>query len=496
MFGGSFCRLVFVLLLVVSCSNKPEVESTLIILLPDDILSIEPNREFETITDSVLCNIYEPLVGFDKDMHLTPVLAESWQNPKPDEWRFNLRKNVRFHDGTEVTASLLREILLSIQSDKQLEAATFLEQIREISATNENTLTIKTKAPYAFLTKLPFVYFSKQNKNAEKAPALVGTGPFRMKDRKNGKEIRLEGWKEYWGTRPPFDEVLYIPVQDSMERYKKVIRGEADIAYEIPHRINQNSNDAINVISRPGLAVIYVGLNVRGSEKNPTCDVRVRRAMHLALDRQQIVEKVLRGNGVVSTQPIAPSVFGFNPDIGYTAQDLQQARRLLKDAGYENGFKIRLDFNNSRISTAKMIQDHLKTIGIKVELNGMMSQGLSDTVKSGMSQMYLIGWDCSSGDASEFYEFCLHTPINGYGVGNYGGYSNSEIDGIARKNMLIVDHKERKKLLQHAARMVMEDLPVLPLYVEDDIYAMKKTIHFDPRADHEIKLIDVKIRKQ
>ncbi|HSE39626.1 MAG TPA: ABC transporter substrate-binding protein, partial [Acidobacteriota bacterium] len=100
MFRGTISRLLLVIAVAVSCSSKPDVQSSLTILLPDDILSTEPNREFETITDSVLCNVYDPLVGFDKDMHLTPVLAESWENPKPDEWRFALRKNVRFHDDT------------------------------------------------------------------------------------------------------------------------------------------------------------------------------------------------------------------------------------------------------------------------------------------------------------------------------------------------------------------------------------------------------------
>jgi peptide/nickel transport system substrate-binding protein len=496
MFRGIISRLFLVVVLAASCTSNEEVRSSLTILLPDDILSTEPNREFETITDSVLCNVYDPLVGFDKDMHLTPALAESWGNPKPDEWRFQLRKNVHFHDGTPVTAPLLREILLQIQSNKHLEAATFLEQIDDIIPVNNYTLAIKTKAPFAFLTKLPFIYFSKQSAKPEQFPGLVGTGAFYLKHRKIGVEIRLKASEKYWGTKPHFDEVVYHPVHDSMERYKKLLRGEADIAYQVPPQITQQEQSTMRILSRPGLAVTYLGLNVRQSETNPLDDLRVRRALHLALDRKQIVEKVLRGNGVVSTQPIAPSVFGFNPDIGYTAPDLQHAQNLLKEAGYENGFKIRLDFNNSRISTAKMIQEHLKSIRVDVELNGMMNQGLFDTVKSGMSQMYLIGWDCSSGDASEFYEFCLHTQIDGFGLGNYGGYSNIEIDNIAKRNMRIVNHNERKQVLQRAAKMTMEDLPVLPLYVEDDIYATKKNIHFDPRADHEIKLIDIKLTEQ
>jgi peptide/nickel transport system substrate-binding protein len=487
-----FCLfVVFPLLLAAACSKTDPKNQTLTILLPDDILSLEPNRNFETITDAVLFNIYEPLVGFDKDMNLKPMLASSWENPKPDEWRFHLRNNVLFHDGTPLTAGVVREILLGIKKDDTLEAAGFLEPIHEISTPDEQTVAFITRKPYALLTKLPFVYLSKPNSKGD-FPKLVGTGAYLLEDSKKGEWIKLRASKNYWGGKTSFEEVTYIPVRDANERFRRLSQSEADIIYAAPPKTQEAASAEINFVARPGLAVLYLSLNIQNSPANPLSDVRVRKALHLALNRQEIVDKVLSGNGIVSTQPVAPSVFGYNPNIGLPEYNPDKAKMLLAESGYQNGFALRLDYNTSRTSTAELVKNHFADIGVSLQMNGLQSEALNEVAKSGTSQLLLIGWDCSSGDASEFYEFCMHTPSNYYGDGNYGFYSNQTIDQIATTNMMITDQRERKSLLQKAASIVMEDLPVLPLYVEDDIYAVRHGIEFAPRADHEIRLIDVK----
>jgi peptide/nickel transport system substrate-binding protein len=111
---------------------------------------------------------------------------------------------------------------------------------------------------------------------------------------------------------------------------------------------------------------------------------------------------------------------------------------------------------------------------------------------AGKSNLFLIGWDCSTGEASEFYEFCLHTPAGHYGKGNYGGYSNPTIDEIAETNGAILDQRARRRLLQKAAVIAMEDLPVLPLWVRDDVYGVRADLTFRPRADAAVRLADVR----
>jgi peptide/nickel transport system substrate-binding protein len=130
---------------------------------------------------------------------------------------------------------------------------------------------------------------------------------------------------------------------------------------------------------------------------------------------------------------------------------------------------------------------------VHVELNVIDRRALYDAAKQGKSALFLVGWNFSSGEASEFYEFCLHTVTDRFGFSNYGAYSSPTIDRIAETNAAVLDQKERRTLLEQAATVAMEDLPVLPLYIEDDIYGARRGVSFEPRADGEIQLVDITV---
>jgi peptide/nickel transport system substrate-binding protein len=131
-------------------------------------------------------------------------------------------------------------------------------------------------------------------------------------------------------------------------------------------------------------------------------------------------------------------------------------------------------------------------VGVDVELKAHAKESFYNFLRTGKSDLYVLGWNCSSGESSEFYEFLLHSPTSRYGRGNYGSYSNPTIDRIAETNAAILDQRARRAMLEEAAAVVMQDLPVLPLYVEDDLYGVREDVLFSPRADSEIKLIDVR----
>jgi peptide/nickel transport system substrate-binding protein len=207
----------------------------------------------------------------------------------------------------------------------------------------------------------------------------------------------------------------------------------------------------VRSLSRPGLKVYYIGLNVRDVPTNPFRDVRVRRALHLGIDREAMVEKALSRRAAVATQPVAPAVFGYDPDVSRPLYDPAQARELLAQAGHGKGLRARLDVAVARAAVGRVLQDQLRAIGAELELNPVDNDAVYQLGVEGKSDLFLIGWDCSTGEASEFYEFCLHTPAGQYGKGNYGGYSNREIDTIAETNANILDPRARRRLLQKAA---------------------------------------------
>lgn len=480
------------LALVWAGCTPPASQDALTVLLSDDVLSLDPNRRVEQVSDSVLFNVFEPLVGFDDNLEVRTLLAESWEHPSPEQWRFRLRKGVVFHDGTPLTAGLVRDAFAALQhSGREVEASHFLEAIQSILAVDDLTLDIVTREPRALLSSLPFVYVAKKNA-AGSFPPLVGTGPYRIREHRPGERVVLEAAPGWRGPAPEFREVRFVPVRDAAERVGRLRDGRADIAYGVPPELATRQGEGYRFVSRPGLAVFYVGFNLRPAPGNPYTDPRVREAFHLAVDRQAIVDRVLLGRGEVATQPVSPVVFGYDPDLPRPRRDLERARRLMAEAGHPKGFKTRLDFRSSRLRVAKTLGESLRELGVEVELNGLDGDAFDTAVNSGKSELFFLGWDCSTGEASEFFEFLLHTPSERHGMGNYGAWSNAEVDRIAESNSAVLDVKARKRLLQRAAAIVMEALPVLPLYLQDEIYGVRDPVTFRPRADSEVRLADVK----
>jgi peptide/nickel transport system substrate-binding protein len=216
----------------------------------------------------------------------------------------------------------------------------------------------------------------------------------------------------------------------------------------------------------------------------------VRHALHLALDREEIVQRVYKGMAAVASQPVAPPVFGFNTRLPAPRPDLSAAARLLAEAGYARGFRTRLVISTARLELARLIAKQWRRVGVELGIDGVPSADVG-LVAAGGVPLYLLGWDCSTGEASEAYEFLLHTPDARYGRGNYGRYSNTVLDSIAEVNSAILDPLKRRRLLEEAASLVMHDLPILPLFVSEDIYGVREGIRYRPRTDNQVRLAAV-----
>lgn len=399
-----------------------------------------------------------------------------------------MRKNILFQDGTPLTAKEVRESILLVKKRPDWEISAFLTPLTDVQVVDDYTIDIITSKPYAILYKMPFVYITKPNQD-RKFPPYLGTGPFRVVEWTHGKSITLQRWERYWGQRPWIEQARFLPVTSPEERFNQLAQGNADIIYSAPPARAGRSYPGIRVLRRPGITVYYLGFNMRQEPENPFADLRVRQAFHMAINRREIIDSALQKNGAIPTQPVAPAVFGFDPAIPEPEYNVEKGKQLMVEAGFPDGFTTTLDYSNNRKNVADLLQKDLAKIGVTLELNGVDS--VYQYMDGNRSQFYLAGWDCSSGDASEFYEFCLHTPGGSYGEGNYGAYSNPRMDEIDETHAQSTDDLQRRRILQEAAALAMNDLPVLPIYMEDDIYAMKDDLKFEPRADAEIKLIEV-----
>jgi peptide/nickel transport system substrate-binding protein len=306
-----------------------------------------------------------------------------------------------------------------------------------------------------------------------------------------GGEIRLSRSNGYWGKRSDFESVSFLPVKDPVERLAKVNRGEADIAYDVPPALASGPGPS-RILRRPGVTLYYLGLDLRGGNSNPLRRKDVRLALHTAIDRERLVQEAQHGMAAAANQTAPSSIFGFNPKLVAPAPDPVRAQALLKQAGFPEGFALTIDAAREVLPAAQHVAADLQAVGLQAAVREGARHEVWDRAQQGRSQAFLVGWSFTSGESSEFFEYCLHTPTSSYGFFNYGHYSNPKIDAVAEENAAILDPTDRQRRLQEATTLVMEELPVLPLYVADDVYAVREGISFLPRPDGEIWLPDVR----
>ncbi len=493
--GGKLFRFISVALVCLalySCGKeKPRLDQLRILLWAQPTI-LNPNEDFDSLTDSVLFNVFEPLIAVDKDLKLKPALAAGWENPAPEIWRFHLRKDVRFHDGTPLNAEVVRSALADV-ARSNYETSGSLNSIKEFRIVDNFVIDLVTEKPSPILSRLAFVHIFKRNEG--NFPPFLGTGPYKITRWDPSTAIDLDHFEEYWGGHPEFKSAQFKSVPEGEKRLQMLASGQADIIYSVPfERVSLKIPGTI-LERHVGLAVYYLGFNLKDDPANPFRDVRVRLATHMAIQRQRLIDGPLLGNGSIPTQPVAPHVFGFDPGIPAPEYNIEKAKALMAEAGYPEGFATQLDFTTGRRQVAVLLQDDLSKINIRINLNGLDRNEVYSRAEKGLSDFFLAGWDCSSGDAIEFYEFNLHSRGGTLGQGNYGNYFNREMDEITEKQSYVTDERTRKLMLQKAAKLAMQDLPILPLFIEDDVYAMKDFLYFEPRADGQIKLIDVKRRQ-
>src|ERR1700724_1563338 len=310
------------------------------IALHSDPLTLDPHLRNEALTYSVMRNLYEGLTAFDAEMRIGPALAASWENPNDLTWVFHLRPGVRFHDGRELTAD---DVVWSIERARTLPASGFgsyVVAVDQVRARDRHTVELTTRRPYAILlNKLAFVLIVPAGSPPEiRQP--VGTGPYRLVSYQPGVRLALRSFDGYWGGA---SALIQEPGAENFQRLRATPR--------------------CRVLEQESLTVVFLLLK---TQRPPLSDVRVRRAIHLALDRPALVAAVLRAEGHPVGQMVGRSVFGYAPDIAPPPRDLAAARRLLAQAGYRGGIDLDLEFRPGRQATE--IRRPLAEAGIRLRL--------------------------------------------------------------------------------------------------------------------------------
>ncbi len=483
-----------------------------------DVRAMDPNTLNETVQNSLLANIYEPLVRRDKKLSVEPALAESWSQTSPVVWRFKLRPGVKWEDGSALSADDVVFSFGRIRS-KSSQQSDVVASIKEVRRVDDGTVDIETLGPDPILlSELTSVMIMNKawlikNNSAEPAivgtnenPALrlaMGTGPFRLTLREPDRRTVMEKNPGWW-DKPEhnIDRFEFTVINSAPTRVAALLSGEMDMIYSVPtqdiDRISKTPG--LKLIQGPELRTIYLGLDQFNNEllkstvkgKNPLKDRRVREAFALAIDENAIARVVMRGQAKPTWELWGQGITGFNAALNERPKtDIARAKALLAEAGYPDGFGITLDCPNDRyvndeaICTA--ISGMMAKVGIKVEVYARTKVKFFAEVGYPRyeTSFYMLGWTPATYDAHNALKQLMETRApGGHGLGNDGGYSNAHVDDLIAKIGVELDNTKRLAMIDDAMKTIQTDFGTIPLHQQTIVWAAKNNIELTQPADN------------
>ena len=474
-----------------------------------DVQSMDPQSLNESLQLSFMGSVYESLVGRGKDMSVVPLLATHWAQTSPTVWRFDLRRGVKFQDGTPFTAD---DVVFSFKraTDAGSDMRGYTAPIKEVRKVNDYVVDIETLAPFPILpdTLTVFAIMSKKWCEDNKAEKPVdrrkgientasfkanGTGPFRLKERQPSVRTVLVRNFNYWDkVESNVDEVVFTPIGSDATRVAALLSGEIDVMEPVPlqdiDRIK--SSAAYTVLQGPELRTIFLGMDQKRDEllfssvkgKNPFKDKRVRQAFYQAIDEETIKSRVMRGAATPTAEMVGPGVNGFQPDMNKRLPyDVEAAKKLMTEAGYPSGFEVTMNCPNDRYvndaAICQAVAANLARIGVKINLQAETKNTYFPKILRRDTSFYLLGWTPSTTDAHDALYNLMATPTDkGQGQYNLGSYSNAKLDELTAKIQTETDKAKRNEMIREAFKIHQDDVGHIPLHQQALAWASNKNV--------------------
>lgn len=464
--------------------NAASPDNDLVIALNNDIQKLDPHDTSDTLSISVSRASYEPLIGFDDNQELIPMLAESWAAAEDNvTYTFKLRQGVTFHDGEVFNAAAVVANYDRTLANDQLRQYRRVSLWESCTAVDEYTVEIVLKDPnVSFLNQFTQFYMVSPKALADTSIDLnkttVGTGPYVFAERVEGDFVKFTPNANYWGDKPTVDSLTFRAVLEDGSRVAMLQTGEADYIYPMPaiQAGTVNGVDNIEVIAKPSNIMRYVTLNTRVEAMS---DVRVRQAMNYAIDKQAYIAAIFSGYAEEVYSAFPSTIQHYSPQEPY-AYNIEKAKELMADAGYADGFTVTIWCDNTTNETrgAEFIQQQLALINITVEVLPMEANVISDKIyvdeKDATVEMWYVNWSASSFDPDGSMRNILHGDYIPPTSANTTYWQNAEFDALLDEARETTDPAKLEELYAQAQAIVWEEAPWLFLG-SDQVIAGAKT---------------------
>jgi peptide/nickel transport system substrate-binding protein len=513
--------LMTLILLGIGCGNgwaqAPGKGGTFVFGRGADSVGLDPAVVTDGESFRVTRNIYESLVEYKRDStEIIPGLAEFWvASPNGIEWKFELRRHVKFHDGTPFNAEAVVFNFERWMFEHHPHHKGVFEYwksmfggfpgfVKSVRAIDEFTVEFILEKPMApFLANLAMPMFGIASPTAIKKHGddyfknPVGTGAFRFREWRKDDRVVLERNPGYWGEKALLDRVIFRSIVDNSARLLELQAGSIDLMEFLnPDDIPTAKSDPnLQLFLRPSMNVGYLWWNV---EKEPFGKLEVRRAIAHAVNKRAIVEKLFGGIGIPATNMLPPSLWGYNDAVLDYEYDPPKARDYLAKAGLPNGFKTTLwampnprPYMPQPTKVAEAIQADLKVVGIETEIVTMDWATYLSKTREGEQDMYMLGWTGDNGDPDNFlYWFFGQKETR-------SRYYHTKAAQLTAKAQAIFDQEERARLYRDVQIVLKEDTANIPIAHTTPPLAAKQTVKgYVPHATGGEKLDTVWLEKK
>jgi peptide/nickel transport system substrate-binding protein len=490
-----------------------------------DALTLDPHAQNEGPTHTIRHQMYEPLIIRDVTGAFEPALATSWA-PKADNpniWVFNLREGVKFHDGADFTAE---DVVFSFERAQQpnSDMKELIGSITAVRAVDDLTVEIETDGPNPILpSNLTNLFMMDKTwteandtvnvqdfEGGEITHATLnvnGTGPYVLTTREPDVRTVMTRNDAYWGIDQfPMEvtEIIYTPIQNAATRVAAMLSGEIDFLQDMPVQDLERVNavDGLVVKQAPQNRVIFFGMNMGADDieadnvegKNPLADVRVRKAMSMAINRDAIQQVVMRGQSEPAGMIAPPFVNGWTAEMdAESSTDIEGAKALLAEAGYADGFSIRLDCPNDRYVNDEGICQAavgmLGQIGITVNLDAKSKALHFPLITDGETDFYMLGWGVPTYDSEYVFNFLVHGREAEIGTWNGTGYNNEELNATIKSLASNTDLEARNADIASIWRTVQDEQLYIPVHHQVLNWGMSESVgtEVDPEDQPKVK---------
>jgi glutathione transport system substrate-binding protein len=469
---------------LLGCGHAPPPAGRITVMQLEPPLTMDPGDHTASLTGDVLDPVYEGLTRFDENLHVVPCLATDWSvDASGTRWTLQLRRDVQFHDGAPFDAqAVVGSFARLLDPHRGLAAGSRLRTVvGGVQATAPGTVLFTLKTSYAaFLSMLAVtpIVSPAADKQGILSRHAVGTGPYKFVEWKTGEYVLEQRNERYWGPRPATAELKWMWTSEPMLLNMSVVAGQADIVNPLPPIFAQalTRNRKVKVIQGGEARVYWMALNMK---MRPLDDLRVRRALNYATDREALVRTQLRGYGTPAKSPLAPADFAYDAQVPGYPYDPGQAKVLLAQAGYANGVTLKAVVQAADADLLEALQGMWAKVNVDLQIEKMESGVFSQAIFGSPQQKAEQGIHCvfaswAAEDLDPDYQLSplYRTRAWSPAGANLGFYSNPHLDTLLDQAAGELDTAKRTELYAQAQQLISDDAPHVLLYYSRDLAAI------------------------